>query len=441
MNNHVVVKEKGISWKTYEKKLIYTTEKDDNLASLASKYRIGLGELAQVNSTLLLDVKDTTRSVIDSTEILVANREISLEVAAAIHKTPVNDVALGFSNVPLKSGQEVNIPTSQGIYPKQGIDLILWSLIGVAIYLLSEATRNFRKITTGEADFLKETPWYWTQFLSGPLITVIVILLLIKVNVKILGDDADAVVSADLSKISADYLFIMAFVLGFYNRVARKILEQIVMKLFKTAWLAAHGSFKIVLGDKKPEDNVVESDSTVIFETQPATSVTWFATEGGIEASGVYKAPKVEENPKDIVISAVAGSGTGKTTSRVFKIMPVGKAVPVSSPSDKLEKIDAQVDDDSIDEGSDVAPEKEISFTVISKLSEEEAKQIQWSRTPEDDNVFRWEGDTRGSSATGQIPTGATPGTEITISAKHEPSNSEVTFKFKVAASNGEDGQ
>ena len=92
----------------------------------------------------------------------------------------------------------------------------------------------------------------------------------------------------------------IAFILGFYGRVARKQLDIIAQYLFTRAWALAQMGFEIAVS----APDVILLKDTYTFKTDPVMDVVWTSNMGTMEAdTGTYKAPEdVSAHGKDVFI-------------------------------------------------------------------------------------------------------------------------------------------
>lgn len=187
----------------------------------------------------------------------------------------------------------------------QWLDWILVSLIGVLLYLLTTASRWYRTLLTAQetnlqeqkeeerAMFVEMTPWYITTLIKGPFIVLVIIIFLTNVSLDISG------LTVDFTQLSPEALLVVAFVLGFYSRVAREQLNMIVKTLFSKAYSKAEEAFTII-----PHVKDIASGQTVQFKTSYPLEVTWLASAGQIE-NGVYTAPDGMKAGQEVQITAV----------------------------------------------------------------------------------------------------------------------------------------
>jgi hypothetical protein len=420
--SHLVRTGQEVRWQTHEERLAalttYQVEKDDTLEGVAAKHKVSPEALAEANPEAMLAASGpftSTRFTPSKVFQVEAGKEIRLGDAAAQLGISKGELASGFPRVVLEAGQNLTIPKVPAIDHRQWLDWAYWALIGVAAYLLMVDARYYRKIQEGEGDFLRETLWYWAQFFTGPLIAFVVLLLLTQVNLQLLGDESGAAISVDMSKFSPDLLFLLAFLLGFYSRVARQVLDDIAKTIFRSAWLAAVEKFEIVIKGRKPGANWVRAGEVLVFDTEPATNVKWFTKAGDInEATGVYTAPKEIQEPQDDVVTAMAVRGDD-VDSMVLHILSEFS-------------ISATVDENPLTADQTVAPGSKIAFKVTHSLSQEAAKGIKWCVDP-GGAPFQWEAGEAGESVVGVVRTDAKADISITVTAEYQGLKSPITFK------------
>lgn len=310
---------KGLRWETqadwWESYLDYRTRKGDTLTRIGLANGLAPSEIGARNPAAKLRFKESLlKSTLNAEHNVKTAGEITLDAVALANEATPAEIAAGFSTVELAAGQSLMIPKERPYDPRQWVDWLLWALVGIAAYLLIEITRNVRDLVSGEGDFIRETNWYWTQLLTGPLIAFVIILLFTHIDVDLLAGD-EAAVEVNLNRYPIDLLIVPAFLLGFYSRVAREVLDQITRAVFRSAWMAANGVYEVLI--KGQEDDEVATE--VIFETKPPTSVVWSSTAGTITSGGIFQPPTVEE-PKQVYITAVA-AGSGRAVTKAVTVV------------------------------------------------------------------------------------------------------------------------
>jgi hypothetical protein len=215
----------------------------------------------------------------------------------------------------------IRIDTASGI-SKRALDWVLFSLIGTLIYLLTEIAKNYPNITSTakkkESSFIEYTPWYVTTLVKGPFIAVIILLFFYTAEFKLTGDDGSLGLNLDFSELDHRATVLLASVLGFYSRVARNVLDNIMKSLFSKAWAEAHEEFEIDPGSA----NVILGGSKA-FQTSPHTDVVWAASAGTIGTDGVYKAPAEDTAlGTTAMITATSKGAATITRSAVVNIVP-----------------------------------------------------------------------------------------------------------------------
>ena len=176
--------------------------------------------------------------------------------------------------------------------PWQWVDWMMTALVGSLLYALSNVAAWYHR---AKPLYVRFTPWYMSTILKGPLVALIILLFLTSVDVDIAG------LSLDFTNLGVNVLLVAAFVLGFYNRVAREQLNLIVKALFGKAYSLAEETFAIVPGNIQ-----VVFGQTQQFKTEPGTQVTWLASAGSI-VDGLYTAPKAPDakSGQEVQITAV----------------------------------------------------------------------------------------------------------------------------------------
>lgn len=182
--------------------------------------------------------------------------------------------------------------------PLQWLDWFLASLAGVLLYILTNIAYHYQKSiryykydTGQEPNFIAFTPWYISTIVKAPVIAFVVLIFLTNLNIEIAG------LTLNFSDLNAALLLVIAFVLGFYSRVARKQLDQIVKTIFNKAYSQAEEEFVLV-----PRSASVVFGQSQKFNTSPYTDVTWVSSAGTIE-DGLYIAPADQD--KDAVPNRV----------------------------------------------------------------------------------------------------------------------------------------
>ncbi len=213
------------------------------------------------------------------------------------------------------------VTTKSGI-SERALDWTLWGLIGTFIYLLTEVTSHYRDIKRDapkDSSFLAYTPWYVSTLLKGPFTVLVIMLFINAANLNLTGDTSDnPAIAFTFSKLDHRVTVAIAFVLGFYSRVGRSVLDNVVKSLFPKAWAEAHQSFVIKSGNKQ-----VVIGEGAIFETSPKTDVVWSASLGSIDAAGKYTAPTSQDDSnKNVVISAVSTDKQSIARATTVELLP-----------------------------------------------------------------------------------------------------------------------
>lgn len=228
--------------------------------------------------------------------------------------------------------------------PVDPLTWVLASLIGAALYLMGQIATYYPKIKEKidpdyQNDFVGSTYWYASTLLRAPVLTVVIMWLLTNLSVNMGGSDSEGL-SLDFSKFPDIVNLGIAFILGFYGRVARKQLDVIAKYLFTKAWALAELGFDI----STPEEILL--GETYTFKTEPKMDVVWSANPGSIGAdSGVYTAPsKFEGGAEQAVVLAYLRSEPSATyvkqvPLKLFRITAdKTEADPEASVTLKLEK-------------------------------------------------------------------------------------------------------
>ena len=200
------------------------------------------------------------------------------------------------------------------------LDWVLWSLAGTLIYLLFEIGRYYPVIGENAPkrtwSFIEYTPWYLVTLVKGPIIAVVILFFFKEATLGLTGDEG--AFRFDFSKLDHRVTLLLAFVLGFYSRVAKHVLDGIVKSLFAGAWAKAHGEFEI-----EPSEAKVVLGETMVFKTTPTTDVVWAASLGTIDATGKYSAPKQPEHcGAKVVITAVSTGTQSIARSATVTLVP-----------------------------------------------------------------------------------------------------------------------
>ncbi len=207
-----------------------------------------------------------------------------------------------------------------------------WS--GASIYLMGQVGTHFPKIKEAreendEADFKKYQYWYMGTFLKAPILAVVIMWFLI--NLKMNFGEGGRGVAIDFGELGPYVTLGIAFVLGFYGRVARKQLDIIAKYLFSQAWALAEQGFYLVI----PSQKSVLINDTYTFTINPPVEVNWYANLGTITEQGVYQAPTdISAHGKEVLIQA---SRKDEPSLTDFIKLPV-KAIRIKTDSVKVEE-------------------------------------------------------------------------------------------------------
>lgn len=245
---------------------------------------------------------------------------------------------------------------------------VLASLIGASLYLLGQIANFYPKINEkpdpdNQNDFVNSIYWYISTLLRAPILTVVIMWLLTNLTIN-MGTPPEAASGTTPGTSPSDALGIavnfakfpdlvqigIAFILGFYARVARKQLDIITQYLFTRAWAMAQMGFD--LAATSPE--VLLLKETYIFKTDPMMDVVWTATTGTMEAdTGTYKAPE-DTSVKNVIIRAQLRSEPSVTKFkdvklRLFKITGKAEAAEKETIPLKLETKLDKIGDVAVD--------------------------------------------------------------------------------------------
>lgn len=215
----------------------------------------------------------------------------------------------------------IKLTTEDGL-SKRATDWLLFSTAGTLIYLLTQIATNVPAIKSlaekKEPSFVEYSTWYWTTLVKGPFIAVIILLFFYSAEFKLTGEEGSLGLSFDFSELDHRATVLLAGVLGFYSRVARSVLDNIMKSLFSKAWAEAHEEFEI-----SPEEVELTPGASQTFQTKPFTDVVWAASPGNIGTDGVYTAPDEDKylNSSAMVMATTKGSGN-VARSAIVKIVP-----------------------------------------------------------------------------------------------------------------------
>jgi len=251
---------------------------------------------------------------------------------------------------------------------------VLASLIGATLYLMGQIATFYPKINEkpdadNQNDFIRSSYWYATTLMRAPILTVVIMWLLINLSVNMGGGNtlANAADNAqDVTGTVGDGLGIsvnfanfpdivnlgIAFILGFYSRVARKQLDILAKYLFTRAWALAEMGFEVAAS----APDIILLGETFAFKTEPKMDVVWTTNIGTIGAeSGIYTAPEKAENyDNNVVVLAYLRSEPTSTqakqvTLKLFRITGNSEIDPGNSATLKLEKKLEKLEDVAID--------------------------------------------------------------------------------------------
>ena len=199
------------------------------------------------------------------------------------------------------------------LWQDRALDWLLWGFAGTILFLLREVAHYYKQIW-GNAQkgkftdsFIEYTPWYWINLIKGPVIALVIMFFLNTAQLKLSGStssDGDAF-NFNFGELDHRVSLVFAFIFGYYSRVARHVLNDIVSTLFPKAWAQVYESFTI-----QPKSQKVLLGDTVVFKTTPATDVVWSAALGDIDSTGKYTAPKDRAYCGDRAVITAVSTGT-----------------------------------------------------------------------------------------------------------------------------------
>ena len=208
-------------------------------------------------------------------------------------------------------------------WQERALDWVLWSFVGTLLYLVWEVNRYYPQIRVKaqkrSPNFIEYTPWNLATLCKGPITALVILFFLDAATLNLTGPaEAEPAFAFNFSELDHRVTLVLAFVLGFYSRVARHVLDGIVKSLFGRAWAEAHGEFEI-----KPSEAKVVLGETMVFKTTPTTDVAWAASLGTIDATGKYTAPKEPEHcGAKVVITAVSTGTQSIARSATVTLVP-----------------------------------------------------------------------------------------------------------------------
>lgn len=240
---------------------------------------------------------------------------------------------------------------------------VLASLIGATLYLMGQIATFYPKINEkpdadNQNDFIRSTYWYAATLIRAPILTVVIMWMLINLSVSMGGSTTSAEAAGNVQDVSGtvgDGLGIsvnfanfpdtvnlgIAFILGFYSRVARKQLDILAKYLFTRAWALAEMGYEV---SALAPDTLLLGE-TYTFKTEPKMDVVWTTNIGSIGAeSGVYTAPEKAENYNNNVVvlaylrSEPTSTQAKQVTLKLFRITGDSEIASGNSATLKLEK-------------------------------------------------------------------------------------------------------
>ncbi|HSF83315.1 MAG TPA: hypothetical protein VLA49_18910 [Anaerolineales bacterium] len=211
---------------------------------------------------------------------------------------------------------------------QRALDWGLWGVFGTCVFILTEITKYYRDIEKSSrlgakkqeypAAFIEYTPWYITTFIRGPFIALVIMLFFNAANLNLNSADQQPAIMFNFTDLDHRATLLLAFVLGYYHRVARNVLDGIMRRLFARAWAEANEQFTVVPGQAK----VVLGESRV-FKTDPVGEVVWAASAGTIDQNGKFTAPKeADYSGASLVITASSKGVQPLTSSASVTLVP-----------------------------------------------------------------------------------------------------------------------
>ena len=124
---------------------------------------------------------------------------------------------------------------------KKWVEVIFWTIFGTLLYLIQQTAEYKLRVNgddrkqedTGRADnYLKRyKAQYYSYILRSPFLSLIILFVLTGANFNIAG------FSLALSQVNEKVLVSLAFILGYFNKLAITQLNLIVASIFKDAWI------------------------------------------------------------------------------------------------------------------------------------------------------------------------------------------------------------
>ncbi len=251
---------------------------------------------ALANAPIAPDVAESDRSTVGSSSTTSASANEGDGVAEDSPDTSLNSAESTQEEVESTAASNEEENASSTIPTTLGLETLSWffaAIAGVSLYLMDILDNNYAKIRIDRnIDFLLYTNWYISTFLRGPIFAVVLLWVLNFFSINLGTSDADVGIGLDISKFDPLLKGGLAFVLGFYSRMARKQMDIIAKTIFARAWVMAEENFTI-LG---PAGKTLLLKGSHTFTTDPKVDVVWsadqFGTSSGMGAeSGTYTAP------------------------------------------------------------------------------------------------------------------------------------------------------
>ncbi|CCQ50559.1 hypothetical protein CWATWH8502_4198 [Crocosphaera watsonii WH 8502] len=178
---------------------------------------------------------------------------------------------------------------------KKWVEVIFWTIFGTLLYLIQQTAEYKLRVNgddrkqedTGRADnYLKRyKAQYYSYILLSPFLSLIILFVLTGANFNIAG------FSLALSQVNEKVLVSLAFILGYFNKLAITQINLIVASIFKDAWIR---TFRNI--DVDPSNQIVEYGGYYNFNVIPDVKVKWSILSepkfGTIDiATGMFIAP------------------------------------------------------------------------------------------------------------------------------------------------------
>jgi hypothetical protein len=269
------------------------------------------------------------------------------------------------------------------------------ALVGSSAYLIWNVGFWYQRIRASDknkrADFKKYKLWYTSTLLRAPVLAVVLLWILTNLKIDLGGTQAgnggvDVGVTINFHELPEIVLLGVAFILGYYGRVAQEQLNIITKAIFPRAYAIANTEFAILA------PKVLLLKEKYSFKVEPITDVVWTTDVGTVDAdSGAYIAPddlaKVDQKAtiRAALRSEPSVSQCESVLLKLFKIS--GKTNLKSAESDVIFTLETRVDDVKLEEAIwdceagtlSVTKGKEVKFTAPLLNANETEKQVKIS--------------------------------------------------------------